>query len=110
MPIFWTGPGTLPPATGINYSSWALVGFFFQFYMRRYRFMWWMRYNYILSTALDFGVALCSILIFFTLLYPRGGVNLEWWGNTVYLNTVDFLGIPLKTLADGDTFGPKVWS
>lgn len=110
MPIFWTGPGALPPATGINYSSWAMAGFFFQYYMRRYRFMWWMRYNYILSTALDFGVAACSVLIFFTVVLPKGGFNLNWWGNTVYLNTADVMGLPLKALALGQTFGPSSWS
>jgi len=72
--------------------------------------MWWMRYNYILSTALDFGVALGSIIIFLTLIYPKGGADLNWWGNTVYLNTADALGLPLKTLAPGETFGPSVWS
>jgi hypothetical protein len=41
-----------------------------------------MRYNYILSAALDAGVALSMVLIFFVLQYPKGGFTINWWGNT----------------------------
>ena len=109
IPVFWLGPTGMPPGTGINFTSWALVGFIFQFYLRRYRFMWWMRYNYILSLALDFGIALGAVVIFFTVVLPGGGQQLNWWGNTVYLNTADFNYTPLKTVPDGQTFGPKTW-
>ena len=77
----FAGLGAIPPASGMNYASWVLVGFIFNYCIRRYRFRWWMRYNYILSAALDSGVAVSSIVIFFCLLYPRGGIQLKWWGN-----------------------------
>ena len=109
IPIIWYGPVGMPPATGINFSSWAFVGFIFQFWIRRYRFMWWMRYNYILSLALDFGLAVGAFVIFFTVVYPGGGQQLKWWGNTVYLNTADFNYTPLKTVPEGEFFGPKTW-
>jgi len=109
IPVVWVGPTGAPPATGINFSSWLLVGFIFQFYLRRFRFMWWMRYNYILSLALDFGVGMAALVIFFTVVYPGGGQDLKWWGNTVYLNTADFNFLPLKTVPDGQIFGPKTW-
>lgn len=96
MPVFFAGVTALPPASGINYSAWAFTGFVFQYVVRRYRFRWWMRYNYILSAALDSGVAIGSIVIFFTLFMPKGGINLEWWGNTVWMNTADAMGLPLK--------------
>lgn len=88
VPVFFTGVGAMPPATGINYSSWVMVGFVFQWAMRRFHFRWWMRYNYILSAALDAGVALGLIVIFFTVQFPRNGtIGLNtiqtWWGNTV---------------------------
>jgi hypothetical protein len=88
MPVFFAGIGFMPPASAINYSSWVLVGFISQWFMRRYHFRWWMRYNYILSAALDTGVSLCFIVIFFTLQYPKDGtIGLHtiqsWWGNTV---------------------------
>ena len=74
-----------------------MVGFIFQFYLRRYRFMWWMRYNYNLSLAPNFSVAVPTFVTFFTVIFPTGGRQpLNWWGNTVYLDTADFRGIPLK--------------
>ena len=52
---------------------------------------WWSRYNYILSAALDSGVAVGSIVIFFCLQYPNnGGFNLIWWGNSISQNTLDY--------------------
>ena len=69
-----------------------------------------MRYNYILSAALDLGVGLALIVIFFTLLLPKGGIYLNWWGNTVWQNTLDAMGAPFTMLAEGETFGPSTWS
>lgn len=82
VPILFAGIGSIPPATGINYISWLLVGFIFNYCIRRFRFRWWMRYNYILSAALDGGLVLSLTAIFFTLqVWKPGGVNLNWWGN-----------------------------
>ena len=87
IPVFFAGVGAMPPASGINYSSWIMTGFTFQWFMRRYHFRWWMRYNYILSAALDAGVALAGIIIFFAVQFPDNGtIGLNtiqsWWGNT----------------------------
>ncbi|KAF5392481.1 hypothetical protein D9757_002202 [Collybiopsis confluens] len=109
IPVFFGGVGAIPPASGINYTSWAAVGFVFNYCIRRFHFRWWMRYNYILSAALDAGVAVGVIVIFFALQFPRGGINLPWWGNSVYENTADWMGLPLK-LPDGPTFGPSSWA
>jgi len=48
----------------------------------------------ILSAALDGGVAVSSLLIYFILQHPKKGtIGLNtirtWWGNTVYANTLD---------------------
>jgi OPT family small oligopeptide transporter len=115
IPVFFAGVSAMPPATGINYSSWILTGFVFQWWMRRFHFRWWMRYNYILSAALDAGVALGLIAIYFMLQYPRNGtIGLNtvqaWWGNTVWLKTSDALGAPHRSLNPGETFGPSSWS
>jgi OPT family small oligopeptide transporter len=82
IPIFFAGLGAIPPATGMNYMSWVLFGFIFNYVIRKFHFRWWMRYNYILSAALDAGVAIGLIVIFFCLQYPKGGIELNWWGNT----------------------------
>ncbi|KAF8649748.1 hypothetical protein AX16_005518 [Volvariella volvacea WC 439] len=110
FPVFFAGVGAIPPGNGINYASWAIVGFIFNYFIRRYHFRWWMRYNYILSAALDAGVAISMVVLFFVLQYPKGGINLDWWGNNVWINTADAMGIPIKLLPEGETIGPATWS
>jgi OPT family oligopeptide transporter len=111
VPVFFAGLGAMPPASGINYISWVLCGFIFNYLIRRFHFRWWMRYNYILSAALDAGVAIGMIVVFFTLGLPKtGGVELIWWGNTVWTNTADANGIPFKPLPESGIIGPTTWS
>jgi hypothetical protein len=110
VPVFFSGIGAIPPASGINYSSWAITGFIFQYWMRRFHFRWWMRYNYILSAGLDAGVAISMLFVFFTVQLPKGGIILSWWGNNVWQNTADALGTPMYVLQPGETFGPPAGS
>ncbi|KAI0321348.1 OPT oligopeptide transporter [Amylostereum chailletii] len=105
--------GTLvivPPATGIQFSSFFIVGLIFQWYIRRFHFRWWMRYNYLLSSGLDAGVIIGLFVIFLVIQLPKGGIELNWWGKEVWLNTADAMGLPLKVPAPGDIFGPTQWS
>ncbi|KAF8315052.1 OPT-domain-containing protein [Clavulina sp. PMI_390] len=105
-PVFFTGTGNMPPASGINYSSWALVGFIFQYWIRRRHFRWWSSYNYVLSAALDTGVALATVLIFLTLYLPRGdSIMLNWAGNTIGTNTADAHATPYLSLPSSGWFG-----
>ncbi|KAJ5587102.1 small oligopeptide transporter OPT family [Penicillium hispanicum] len=90
-PIFFGGTGNLPPAL-----------------IKDRRPQWWAKYNYVLSAALDSGVAVSAIVIFFALVLP--GVSLSWWGNNVNSGTVDSQGIPWKQLGANETFGPATWS
>ncbi|KAF8879185.1 oligopeptide transporter [Mucidula mucida] len=83
-PIVLNGVSFLPPATGINYSSWFAVGVVFQYFIRKRNFAWWSKFNYVTSAALDCGTVLGLIFIFFTLQFPNGGVSVNWWGNSVY--------------------------
>ncbi|KAG6897986.1 hypothetical protein C0992_007940 [Termitomyces sp. T32_za158] len=110
FPVIFSGTGYIPPASAVNYVPWAIVGFIFQYVMRRRHFSWWTKYNYVLSAALDAGVAVSAVLIFFCLQFPRNGTiglnNIQtWWGNSVYANTADALGTPMKAIPDGDFFG-----
>ncbi|KAJ7462813.1 glutathione transporter [Mycena galericulata] len=109
IPVFFGGVGAIPAASAYNYAAWALTGFIFNFVIRRQHFRWWMRYNYILSAALDAGVAFCLVVIFFAVQYPHGGTTITWWGNTVWQNTADAMGLPLLVSETG-TFGPTTWS
>jgi len=97
-PVILNGVGYIPPATGINYSSWFAVGFVFQYLIRRRNFLWWSKFNYVTSAALDSGTAMSLIVIFFTLQFPKGGgITVNWWGNNVWQNTADANLTPLRT-------------
>ncbi|KAL1984252.1 hypothetical protein VTN96DRAFT_9304 [Rasamsonia emersonii] len=110
-PLIFVGTWNVPPATGINYSSWAIVNFIFNHWLRKKFFAWWSKYNYVLAAALDTGLALSGIIIFFCVSYP-GAVFPNWWGNTVYLNTADAQGVPWKDMPPEGYFGPPngTWS
>jgi OPT family oligopeptide transporter len=114
FPVIYSGTGLIPPATAVNYVPWGIVGFIFQYYIRRKSFSWWSKYNYVLSAALDSGVAIGAVIIFFTLQYPKNGeigANnvLVWWGNAQAFNNSDGNSEPLQTVASGSTFGPTSW-
>jgi OPT family small oligopeptide transporter len=100
-PVVLNGVSYIPPATGINYSSWFAVGFVFQYWIRRRNFAWWSKFNYITSAALDSGTVLSLIFIFFTLQFPKGGINVNWWGNTVFTQTADFRSTPFRPIPPG---------
>ena len=92
------------------------MGFIFQFVIRRRHFAWWAKYNYVLSAALDSGLALSVIFIFFVLTYPKNGTIgadtvQSWWGNTVWLKTADAkgYGTPFYPLPEKGYFGPDSW-
>ncbi|EKM53364.1 uncharacterized protein PHACADRAFT_259684 [Phanerochaete carnosa HHB-10118-sp] len=96
-PIALNAVTYVPPATGINYSSWITVGFIFQYWIRRRNFAWWSKFNYVTSAALDIGTFVSLLFIFFTLQFPRGGsIQVNWWGNSVWERTADFLNLPLR--------------
>ncbi|KAJ9672445.1 hypothetical protein PVL29_025883 [Vitis rotundifolia] len=79
MPIIIGATGIMPPARAVNYVMWGAVGLFFNLYVyRRYR-QWWAKYTYVLSAALDAGVALMGIIIFFAL-QSKGIFGVGWWG------------------------------
>jgi hypothetical protein len=82
---------------------------FNKFIKDRYR-GWWMNYNYITAAAWDVGLALMSIVLFFAVQLPTNKVMPDWWGTTV-INTIDITGSGnvRKTVADGETFGPREW-
>ncbi|CAB16254.1 Glutathione transporter Pgt1 [Schizosaccharomyces pombe] len=106
-PVLFTGPGNIPPATGINYSSWAIVGFIFNYVIRKRAIHWWRKYNYVLAAAMDSGVAVAGVVIFLCVSYPGGKIT--WWGNTVYTKTYDWKSVPYRSLGPNETFGYTNW-
>ncbi|XP_042425597.1 oligopeptide transporter 7-like [Zingiber officinale] len=79
MPILIGATGNMPPATAVNYTTWILVGFLSGYVVYRYRRDWWKRHNYVLSGALDAGLAFMAVLIYLCL--ELENVSLHWWGN-----------------------------
>ncbi|RXW15177.1 hypothetical protein EST38_g10679 [Candolleomyces aberdarensis] len=100
-PVVLNGVSWIPPATGINYSSWFMVGFIFQYVVRKRNFAWWSKFNYVLSSALDSGTVIAVIVIFFTLQFPKGGFEVKWWGNSIHRNTADWKNLPLLPIPAG---------
>ncbi|KAG1337987.1 putative Interactor of constitutive active ROPs 2, chloroplastic [Cocos nucifera] len=66
LPVLFGATASMPPATALNYIAWVTVGTVFNFFVFRYRKRWWERYNYILSAALDAGVAFMGVFLYFT--------------------------------------------
>jgi hypothetical protein len=111
IPLILIAADDVPPMNGVNFTALVLVGFIFQWFVRRYHFRWWLRYNYPLSAGLDAGVIVGLFVIFFSLqMRSNGDVKVNWWGNSVWKNTADAQLVPLKTLGAGERFGPSVWS
>ncbi|GFP86851.1 oligopeptide transporter 4 [Phtheirospermum japonicum] len=80
LPVLLGATGAMPPATPLNYNAWIIIGTIFNFFVFRYRKSWWQRYNYILSAALDAGVAFMAVVLYFTLGMENRG--LDWWGTS----------------------------
>lgn len=79
MPVLIGATGMMPPATAVNYSTWILVGFLSGYVAFRYAPEWWERHNYLLSGALDAGLAFMGVALYLCL--GLEDVNLSWWGN-----------------------------
>ncbi|KAL5214318.1 hypothetical protein ABZP36_003470 [Zizania latifolia] len=78
LPVLLGATSNMPPASTINYTAWCFVGAVFNFFVYRRRKGWWQRYNYVLSAALDAGVAIMGVLLFFCL--SSQGYQIDWWG------------------------------
>ncbi|KAK1250003.1 hypothetical protein MKX08_010006 [Trichoderma sp. CBMAI-0020] len=108
-PLLFGGPGAIPPATPLNYFSWGIVGFVFQFWIKKRHFRWWSRSNFLTSSGLDLGLALATLFIFFALTM-QGIDPPKWWGNDVVTTTMDYQGTAIRAhVAEGEYFGPSSW-
>lgn len=74
----------IPPATGLNFSVWALICFIFNYVIHKRNREWHNKYNMILSAGLDAGTALSVLVIFFGVVYWGFADNFKWWGTEVY--------------------------
>ncbi|KAF2428075.1 OPT superfamily oligopeptide transporter [Tothia fuscella] len=75
--------GALSTGSHSAYLMYFVTGFFTQFYMRRYRHKWFMKYNYILCAGLDGGTNVIAFILTFAV-FGGAGVDVnfpKYWGN-----------------------------
>ncbi|KAK5093836.1 hypothetical protein LTR70_006087 [Exophiala xenobiotica] len=106
LPVLFGSLSWIPPATGLNFSVWALVCFSFNHIVRRRATAWWGKYTMTMSAALDSGLAFSLVVVFFGFIYPGLMKNFKWWGTEVYKQGCDWQACPYLTLEPGETFGP----
>lgn len=95
--------------------SYVIPGIYFSFafmyYIRRHYLAWFEKYNYVLVSALNAGVAFSAIIIFFAVQYHAKPI--DWWGNNVsYAGLDGEIGrVALKTdIPARGYFGPESWA
>ncbi|KAM3506598.1 hypothetical protein MY10362_002252 [Beauveria mimosiformis] len=109
LPVIFGAMAWIPPATGLNFSVWALVCYVFNYVIKRRAGPWWAKYTMTLSAALDSGLAFGIVVVFFGFVYPGRMANLHWWGTEVYKQGCDWQACSYKTVPDGGHFGPPEW-
>ncbi|KAK2596754.1 hypothetical protein QQS21_006149 [Conoideocrella luteorostrata] len=109
LPVIFGAMSWIPPATGLNFSVWAVVCYVFNYFIKRRANAWWGKYTMILSAALDSGLAFGIVVVFFGFLYPGWIKNFKWWGTEVYKQGCDWQACSYRKVPEGETFGPDVW-
>ncbi|CAC9891319.1 unnamed protein product [Aureobasidium pullulans] len=109
MPLIFACFSYVPPYSAMNILSWCAVGWVFNKYIRNKYRGWWMEYNYITSAAMDVGLAICAIILFFCVQLP-GKAMPDYWGTTIVSTTLDGAGSAVrKTVSGDDYYGPRTW-
>ncbi|KAL2266975.1 hypothetical protein VTJ83DRAFT_4252 [Remersonia thermophila] len=109
LPVLFGSLGWIPPATGLNFSVWALVCYLFNYLIKRRAPAWWAKYTMTLSAALDSGLAFGIVVVFFGFIYSGVAKGFRWWGTEVYKMGCDWRACAYKTVPEGGRFGPETW-
>ena len=109
LPVLFGSLSWIPPATGLNFSVWAVVCYVFNYLIRNRAQAWWAKYTMTLSAALDSGLAFGIVVVFFGFLYPGWMKGFSWWGTEVYKQGCDWQACSLLTVPEGEHFGPDTW-
>ncbi|KAF2086738.1 OPT superfamily oligopeptide transporter [Saccharata proteae CBS 121410] len=109
LPVLFGSLSWIPPATGLNFSVWALVCWLFNDVIKDRKSAWWKKYNMTLSAALDSGVAVGVVVVFFGVVYPGFNKGFHWWGTEVYKQGCDWQACSYREVPDGSIFGPRTW-
>ncbi|KAI9263390.1 OPT family small oligopeptide transporter [Phascolomyces articulosus] len=99
IPMILVGLCTLPgAATSYITISFCLV-VFSQYYLRRYRRHWFVKYNYLVSTGLDSATSLMVFFVAFALHGAADGIDHPfpiWWGNRQDAKYLDYCCLDCK--------------
>lgn len=79
-PVMLGAMAWLPPAAPISFSSWAIIGLVFNYWIMRRWPGWWHKYNYITAAGLDTGLVIATVVIFFAITFKDYPIP-QWWGN-----------------------------
>ncbi|KAK4100310.1 OPT-domain-containing protein [Parathielavia hyrcaniae] len=109
LPVLFGSLGWIPPATGLNFSVWALVCYVFNYLVKRRAPAWWAKYTMTLSAALDSGLAFGIVVVFFGFVYSGLAKGFSWWGTEVYKLGCDWRACAYRSVPEGGRFGPDVW-
>lgn len=109
LPVLFGSLSWIPPATGLNFSVWALVCYIFNHVIKNRAGAWWAKYTMTLSAALDSGLAVGIVVVFFGFIFPGWMDGFSWWGTEIYKQGCDWQACAFKTVANGTHFGPDKW-
>ncbi|KAI0599381.1 OPT oligopeptide transporter protein-domain-containing protein [Biscogniauxia sp. FL1348] len=109
LPVLFGSLSWIPPATGLNFSVWAVVCYIFNYLLKNRAGAWWAKYAMTLSAALDSGLAFGIVVIFFGFIYPGWMEGFSWWGTEVYKQGCDWTACAYNTVPNGSHFGPDSW-
>lgn len=87
-----------------------MFGLLFNKYIRTRFPGWWHNYNYVTAAALDSGLVLSTIVIFFAFTLPNVTAP-QWWGNVAVFETLDASYDAVRKTVTGvgeDYFGPRM--
>ncbi|KAH6659842.1 OPT oligopeptide transporter protein-domain-containing protein [Truncatella angustata] len=109
LPVLFGSLSWIPPATGLNFSVWALVCYIFNYVIKNRAGAWWAKYTMTLSAALDSGLAVGIVTVFFGFIFPGWMEGFSWWGTEIYKQGCDWQACAYNTVANGTHFGPDKW-
>ncbi|KAK4674703.1 hypothetical protein QC763_123000 [Podospora pseudopauciseta] len=109
LPVLFGSLGWIPPATGLNFSVWAVVCYVFNYLIKNRAGAWWAKYTMTMSAALDSGLAFGIVVVFFGFIYPGWMKGFSWWGTEVYKQGCDWQACSYLEVPDGGRFGPDRW-
>ncbi|OOF98977.1 hypothetical protein ASPCADRAFT_127562 [Aspergillus carbonarius ITEM 5010] len=99
IPLAFYGAADLAPYNVTYAWTPMVVGFIFNFWIKRRWQAWWEKYAYVFTSAMSCGVAISAIVIFFAVEYHA--VNVNWWGNEVSYVGCDNDACPLLNIPEG---------